>query len=98
MAIQIVKRKNFFALLPVDYYALKSIVRLDNNKPLSCINYPWQYSNPDEQCMIGVGRIYFSGHYSEWLILKWVQKLKDRLFPVKYKLEYFSINETKTGY
>lgn len=96
MAIQIVKRKNFSAPLPPDFYALKSLVRIDNGKYLVAT----RYADLHDSCaffMIHEHKLYFSGKHNSLLVIKWFQKLKETWFPVRYRLEYISIDEHVMG-
>lgn len=93
MATLIIKRKNFKAKLPDDFYMLKSLTRLDNAKPLACNQFPTPNDSYCEYFMIGKDYFFFSGHYSSRPLVKCFQKLKDHFFPVKYKIEYLSIIE-----
>ena len=98
MAIQIIKRRNFSAPLPVDFYALKSLTRLDDDERLALTQFPCPNTPYQQVFMIGRDKLFFPGDYSRWRVIKWFQEIKESWFPVKYRLEYFSINETKTGY
>lgn len=94
MATIIIKKRNYSAPLPTDFYQLKSLTRL-NDKSLT---YKQFYTISDHNCeyfMIGKDRFFFSGQYSRRLLIKWVQKFKEYLFPIKYKIEYISISEAK---
>jgi hypothetical protein len=93
MATYIIKRKNFSAPLPPDFVMLKTLSRIDNKEQLACRQFPTPNDYCFEYFMIGKDRFFFSGHFSRRPIVKWLQKLKEHFFPVKYKVEYLSITE-----
>lgn len=95
MAIAIVKRSNYSGRLPSDFYALKSLVRIDNGKFLVSSRYP-EYHNKYEVFTIRENKLYFSGNYNSNKIIKWFQKIKEHFFPVRYVIEYISTYEAKS--
>lgn len=100
MATCIIKRKNFSAPLPPDFVMLKTLIRINNKEQLACKQFPTPNDFYCECFAIGKDRFFFSGHFSRRPIIKWLQKIKERFFPVKYKVEYLSIiehNQLKTN-
>lgn len=93
MAIQIIKRRNYSAPLPCDFYRLKSLTRLDTEEQLLYKQFPEPSEHYREVFTIGKDHLFFSGYWSKNMLVRWYQKAMDYLFPIKYKIEYWSIND-----
>lgn len=93
MPTQIIKRRNFSAPLPGDFYIMKSLIRKSTKDHLVCRQFPTQNDYCCESFMIGKDRLFFSGNFSRRPFIKWWQKLKEAVVPVRYKIDYVSVNE-----
>lgn len=93
MATSIVKRRNFRAKVPDDFYMLKSLCRLNGGYPMANVKFPMPESHFLEYFTINEDHLYFTGYWSKWLLIRWYQKIKEHFWPVKYKVEYMSFDE-----
>lgn len=91
MATQIIKRRNYSAPLPDDFYRLKSLVRLGTKEQLVYKQFPEPSDHYREVFTIGKDRLFFSGYWSKNMFVRWYQRAVDYLFPIKYRIEYWSI-------
>ena len=89
-----VEKINFMAELSQDVFKIISVKRNEFNE--LCFTEPhWlqqqKYRVPyREHFSIKGNKIYFSGEFSRWWIIRLWQKWKERRNPIKYKIEYLT--------
>ena len=90
----VVEKINFMADLPEDLGKVISVTKLPNtpivNIDVKYISYCSHDPFNDEAYSLKSNKIYFSGGFSRWWLVKLYQKWKERQNPTKYKIEYYS--------
>ncbi len=109
MSIAILKIRQFRASLPADFGALisvgktkrKSDLYFKNSSPenyFKDIQSPYKLPSADKRLFMikrAENEICFSGHYSKWMLVEWVQKLKEFLFPERVFILYIKYKDLK---
>ena len=91
-AVAYLKRINFRAELPEDFVQLISIENqyghLLNDSFMEQGRINWLGEYKTDQFSIKENKIYFSGNFSGWWIVRVFQKFEDWLTPAVYKMKY----------
>jgi hypothetical protein len=91
----IVKKRNFWAKLPNDFVILKGVWKNNEQllrEPIENWEMIWcdKFHFKTEQFFIGEDKIFFSGKFSKYWMIRQMQKLWEYFFPEKYKIEYIT--------
>jgi len=83
----IVDKINFTAELPEELCFIIRVKRCSDERQIPCEN-EIEHAFNKEAFMVDNGKIYFSGSFNRWWIVRVWQKLKEKRKPMKYEIEY----------
>ena len=86
----VVKKINFMAELPQDLYLITRVKRCKTGRQIPLQNEIENAFNKEAFSVSG-NRIYFSGAFSCWWMIRIWQKFKEKRNPIKYKIEYYTV-------
>jgi hypothetical protein len=91
-AVAFLRKRDFVAELPEDFVQLISIENQYGHLPINSFmeqgRIDWIGRYKTEQFTIRENKIYFSGTFSRWWIIRLWQKFIEWLFPITYKMKY----------